>query len=185
MNKRQKWNNNRSRIIDALESNVHENQYQNMISNLSLLTVQEFLGIKDRLLFIALKNASKECADFLLSKEARYNATDVLRKCEYTKMTEVFNLLEEFSKKYDEKELSRDMSSVEVKKSNLINRLIDPSKVDANKERVDFLFKLVTEGFFTAEQVKEQIEANYKDKPEKKNRFISIYRELALKELGI
>ena len=185
MSKRQKWTNNRSRIVDALESNAHQNQYQNMISNLSLLTVQEFLGIKNRLLFLALKNGSKECADFLLSKEASYNSSEVLRKCEYTKMAEVFNLLEELSKKYEEKELSRDMSSVESKKSYLINRLIDPSKVDANRERVDFLFKLVSEGFFTAEHVKEQIEVNYKDKPEKKGKFISIYRELALKELGI
>lgn len=185
MSKRQKWTNNRSRIIDALESNVHQNQYQNMISNLSLLTVQEFLGIKNRLLFLALKNGSKECADFLLSKEATYNATEVLTKCEYKKMAEVFNLLEELNKKYEQKESSRDMSSVETKKSYLINRLIDPSKVDADKERVDFLFKLVSEGFFTVEKVKEQIEVNYKDKPEKKNKFVAIYRELALKELGI
>lgn len=180
-----KWTKNRSRIIDALESNVHQNQYQNMISNLSLLTVQEFLGIKNRLLFLALKNGSKECAELLLSKEATYNSTEVLRNCDYKKIAEVFNLLEELSKKYEENELSRDMSSTDSKKPYLINRLIDPSKVDANRERVDFLFKLISEGFFTTEQVKEQIEANYKDKPEKKGKFISIYRELTLKELGI
>ena len=185
MNKRQKWKDKRTRIVDTLESNAHSNQYESMISNLSLLTVQEFLGIKNRLLFLALKNGSKECADFLLSKEATFNSTDILTKCDYNKMPEVFNLLEEFSKKYEDKELSRDMSSVELKKARLINRLIDPGKVDANKERVDFLFKLVSDGFFTAEQVKVQIEENYKDKPEKKGKFISIYRELALKELGI
>jgi len=184
-NKRMKWSNNRSRIVDALESNAHDNQYGNMISNLSLLTVQEFLGIKNRLLFLALKNGSKECAEFLLSKEATFNSTDILTKCDYNKMSEVFNILEELSKKYEDKELSRDMSSVENKKARLINRLIDPSKVDANKERVDFLFKLVSDGFFTAEQVKLQIEESYKDKPEKKGKFVSIYRELALKELGI
>jgi hypothetical protein len=184
-NKKMKWINKRSRIIDALESNAHENQLESMISNLSLLTVQEFLGIKNRLLFLALKNGSKECADFLLSKESSYNSTDILRKCEYTKMSEVFNILEEFNKKYEEKELSRDMSSIESKKSYLINRLIDPSKVDAKNERVDFLFKLIHTGFFTAEEVRTNIEANYKDKPEKKAKFIALYRELTLKELGI
>ena len=184
-NKKLKWNNNRSRIKDALMSNAHNDQYESMLENLSMLTIQEFLGIKNRLLFLALKNGSKECADFLLSKESSYNSTDILRKCEYTKMSEVFNILEEFNKKYEEKELSRDMSSIESKKSYLINRLIDPSKVDAKNERVDFLFKLIHTGFFTAEEVRTNIEANYKDKPEKKAKFIALYRELTLKELGI
>lgn len=184
-NKQTKWKNNRSRIIDALESNAHQNQYESMISNLSLLTVQEFLGNKERLLYIALKHGSKECADFLLSKGSTYNSIQVLRDCQYKKMVEIFNMLEEFDKKYKEEELNRDVSSGENKKLNLINRLIDPSKVEANKERVDFLFKLTSEGFFTIESVKEQIEVHYKEKPEKKNKFVSIYRELVLKELGI
>lgn len=184
MNKRSKWTNKRSRILDALESNAHDNQYESMISNLSLLTMQEFLSNKDRILFIALKNASRECSEFLLSKEARFNSLQILTKCEWNKMSDVFNLLEELTHKYEYLEASKD-AGTGLQKSYLINRLIDPSKVDANRERVDYLFKLVSEGFFTAEQVKEQIEVNYKDKPEKKNRFVSIYRELALKELGI
>jgi hypothetical protein len=75
--------------------------------------------------------------------------------------------------------------NTELQKPYLINRLIDPSKVDANKERVDFLFKLISEGFFTAEQVRDQIELEYKDKPEKKGKFVVLYREITLKELGI
>lgn len=180
MNKRSKWTNKRSRILDALESNAHDNQYESMISNLSLLNSDEFSKIKNRLLFLALKNCSKECAQFLLSKEAKVNIMDILTKCEFTKMADVFNLIRELDVRD-----SYSKFNTELQKPYLINRLIDPSKVDANRERVDYLFKLVSEGFFTAEQVKEQIEVEYKDKPEKKNRFVSIYRELALKELGI
>lgn len=184
MQKREKWKNKRSRIIDALESNAHDNQYESMISNLSLLTKQEYLSNKDRILFIALKNGSKECAEFLLSKEARFNSLHVLTKCEWKKMSEVFKLLEEVNAKYEDLESSKD-AGTGLQKSYLINRLIDPSKVDANKDRVDFLFKLISEGFFTVEQVKDQIEVNYKDKPEKKQKFVALYREIKLKELGI
>jgi len=171
-----KWTNKRSRIVDALESNAHENKLESMISNLSLLNSDEFSKVKNRLLFLALKNASKECAEFLLSKESKFNSIDILRKCDWTKMVEVFNLLKLHEDKDDYKS---------IQKAYLINRLVDPSKVDANKERVDFLFKLISDGFFTAEQVRDQIEENYKGKPEKKGSFIAIYRELTLKELGI
>lgn len=180
MNKRQKWTNKRSRIVDALESNAHDNQYESMISNIALLTSDEFSRIKNRLLFLALKNGSKECAEFLLSKEAQANIIDILTKCEFVKMVDVFNLIEELDVRDSDSRFN-----TELQKPYLINRLIDPSKVDANKERVDHLFKLISEGFFTAEQVRDQIEANYKDKPEKKGKFVAIYRELALKELGI
>ena len=178
-NKKTKWINKRSRIVDALESNAHENQLESMISNLSLLKSDEFLKIKNRLLFLALKNASKECAEFLLSKETGFNSIDILRKCEYTKMVEVFNLL----KLHEDKDNSGNHKVLQ--KSYLINRLIDPSKVDAKNERVDFLFKLIHDGFFTAEEVRHQIEENYKDKPEKKSKFVALYREITLKELGI
>jgi hypothetical protein len=184
-NKKMKWTNKRSRIIDALESNAHENQLESMISNLSLLKSDEFSRIKDRLLFMAFKNGSKECAEFLLTKETAdykklsFNSIDILRKCEYTKMVEVYNLL----KLHEDKDNSGNHKVLQ--KSYLINRLIDPSKVDAKNERVDFLFKSISDGFFTAEEVRTQIESNYKDKPEKKAKFIALYRELTLKELGI
>jgi hypothetical protein len=94
-------------------------------------------------------------------------------------MVEVYNLL----KLHEDKDNSGNHKILQ--KANLINRLIDPSKVDSKNERVDFLFKLIHTGFFTAEEVRNQIEVNYKDKPEKKSKFIALYRELTLKELGI
>lgn len=160
-------------------SNAHDNQLESMISNLSLLTNQEFLGIKNKILFMSLKNGSKECAEFLLSKEASFNSIDILRKCEYTKMVEVYNLL----KLHEDKDNSGNHKVLQ--KVYLMNRLIDPSKVDSNKDRIDYLFKLISDGFFTSEEVRKQIEESYKDKPEKKGKFVAIYREITLKELGI
>ncbi len=162
-------------------SNTHDDQYDNMLTNLSMLTVQEFLSHRNKFLFMALKNGSKRCADFLLSKEASANCNEIMRKCEYQRMVEVYTLLEELSNKYEEQ--IKDI--VVNQKPHLINRLVDPSKLDVKNERVDFLFKLISDGFFTAEEVRQQIENNYRDKPEKKSKFISLYREITLKELGI
>jgi hypothetical protein len=52
-------------------------------------------------------------------------------------------------------------------------RLISPEKVSENSERVDYLFKMINEGFFTSEDVMEQIEISYKDKKEQKRYFIA------------
>jgi hypothetical protein len=179
-NKKMKWKNKRSRIIDALMSNAHDDQYENMLTNLAMITVQEFLSHRNKFLFMALKNGSKRCAEFLLSKEASANCNEILRKCEYQRVVEVYTLLEELSNKYEEQ-----IKDIVNQKPNLINRLIDPSKADAKNKRVDFLFKLISDGFFTAEEVRTQIESNYRDKPEKKSKFIALYREITLKELGI
>ena len=70
-------------------------------------------------------------------------------------------------------------------KKTLIARLISPEKVSENSERVDYLFKMINEGFFTSEDVMEQIEISYKDKKEQKRYFISLFRDLKLRELGI
>jgi hypothetical protein len=183
MNKnKQKWTNKRSRIIDALESNVYENQLESMISNISLLRTNEWLSVKNQLLFLALKNASKDCAEFLLSKGATANNYHVLTKCDWKKMHSVFNLLEELNSKYQNEEF-RDQG--QLNKIILIRRLIDHSKIEANKERLDYLFNLIHEEFLKITQVKNVIEDEYKDKPEKKIKFVALYRELTLKELGI
>jgi hypothetical protein len=177
-NKKLKWKNNRSRIIDALMSNAHDDQYESMLENLSMLTDQEFSSNKHRILLMALKNGSERCADFLLSKEAKANSNQIMTTCEYTKIVDIYNLLDKLILKYED-QFTRSLVN---QKSYLIDRLI---KEDAKSERVDFLFKLISDGFFTPEEVRTQIEYNFKDKPEKKNKFISIYRELTLKELGI
>lgn len=183
-NKKLKWKNRHSRIIDALISNAHNDQYESMLENLSMLTIQEFESNKNKILFASLKNNSEKCSEFLIKKGAIFNSINILTGCEYTKMVDIYNLL----KKYEDKDDSgyHGFASDKVNlKLYLINRLINPSKIDVGNKRVDFLLKLISDGFFTPEEVRAQIEYHYKDKPEKKNKFISLYRDLTLKELGI
>ena len=62
-------------------------------------------------------------------------------------------------------------------------RLIDPSNIDDNRKRVDYL--LENSEFFGMENIERSIEEIYTDKPEKKARLSSIIREIKLRKLGI
>jgi hypothetical protein len=178
-NKKMKWSKNRKRLRDALESNAYSNQLSKMLENFQLLKPEEFLQCRNNLLKLALKNASKECAIFLIEKEARSNIEWCLLESDYNKIDKVYNLISELNSKYD-------FSGPSLpQKKTLIARLISPEKVSENSERVDYLFKMINEGFFTSEDVMEQIEISYKDKKEQKRYFISLFRDLKLRELGI
>ena len=178
-NKKMKWSKNRKRLRDALEGNVYRNQLSKMLENFQLLKPDEFLSCKNDLLKLALKNASKECAIFLVEKEARTSIEWCLLECDYNKIDKVYNLISELNSKYD-------FSGPSLpQKKTLIARLISPEKVSENSERVDYLFKMINEGFFTSEDVMEQIEISYKYKQEQKRYFISLFRELKLKQIGI
>ena len=151
-NKKMKWSKNRKRLRDALEGNVYRNQLSKMLENFQLLKPDEFLSCKNDLLKLALKNASKECAIFLVEKEARTSIEWCLLECDYNKIDKVYNLISELSSKYE-----------------------------FNSSGPGGLY----EGFFTSEDVMEQIEISYKYKQEQKRYFISLFRELKLKQIGI
>ena len=176
----QKWGKHRGRLIDALESNAYNNQLDELKENLTLLRVDEFESNKNKLLFIALKSGSKECSEYLIEKEAKTNSQRVLNKCDFEKIDKVYELLSELSNKYD---FIRD--SFHSDKKELITRLIDPHKVKANEKRINFLLKLLSDGFFEIDEVRRIIDYEYEGKPEKKGMFLSVYREITLRELGI
>lgn len=182
-----KWSRNRRRLRDALESNIYSDKLTKMLENFQLLKPEEFSECKNNLLKLALKNASKECAIFLIEKEAKASIEWALLECHYNKIDKVYNLISELNLKYEFNGSGPAGLYNErlTQKKTLIARLISPIKVSENSERVDYLFKMITEGFFTLEDVMEQIEISYKDKQEQKRYFTSLFRELKLKELGI
>lgn len=176
----QKWGKHRGRLIDALESNAYSDQIDELKENLTLLRVNEYLSNKNKLLFIALKSGSEECSEYLIQREATANSQHVLNKCDFDKIDKVYKLLSDLSNKYD---FIRD--SFYGDKKELITRLIDPHKVKANEKRVNFLLKLLSDGFFDINEVRRIIDYEYEGKPEKKGIFLSVYREITLRELGI
>lgn len=169
--KKQKWSNKRKRLHDALESNAHSNQLGQMMENFSLLNPDEFNACKDRLLFLSLKNCSKDCAVLLIEKGATCNLDRVFYECHWKIIHKVHALLCEL------------YPYPSFNKLSLLSRLIEPSKVEANVERAEYVFQLLKDGFFSVEDIRYTCKLLYKDK--NKNNIVMILRELTLNELGI
>jgi hypothetical protein len=174
-NKKQKWAHNRKRIVDALISNAHDNNINSLIENLSLLDKKEFENCGHILLFQSLKNNSKECAVYLIGKGVKYGGTAgdsgrVFLECEWNKIHDVYNTLIELGLSTTDKQV-------------LVSRLLNPAKIEATPERIEYTFNLLKGGFFTAEDVRNVCKLLFKDKNQGK--ITMILRELTLNELGI
>lgn len=78
-------------------------------------------------------------------------------------------------------ELNYDVSL--VSKQNLIIRILDHTKLEANKNRVDVFFKYVDSGFFTSEDVKNAIEYLIKQDKVKHVAIKGVIREYQLNKL--
>ncbi len=175
--KKLKWSKNRKRLRDALESNAHNNQIEQMFENFYLLKPEEFNTCKDKLLFLSLKNCSKNCATFLIEHDAKCDLNKVFNECSWKSIHNVYELLLDI---YGPDVIGFGIGN----KRSLISRLIDPSKVEANIERAEYVFKLLKDGFFSVEDIRHICNLLYKDKNEKGN-IKMILRELTLNELGI
>jgi hypothetical protein len=185
-NKNEKWLKHRKRLKDALESNVHDNQIDNLKENFKLLRNDEFDKCKGNLLQLSLKNASKDCALFLIEKGDITNPCFIPLECKYARIHIVCELLQELVDEYPENFTSasgsRPFSKLNIDKKYLIKRILDPVKISANPGRVDYI---MDNKFFNTKDIKEVIDENFKIKPEKWSALISLLRDIKLKELGI
>lgn len=170
----------RKRLFDALISNAYNNQLDKLTNNYNLLTSDEFSKIKNRLLLTSLKNGSKECSEFLIKLGAICNAKSVLLACSWDKIYEIYILIDNLQNQFSFTE------SLSYKnKDYLITRLIEPSKVNDNSERVDYILELLKNGFFSIDEVRNIHKSLYSGKDKYKNSALSLLRELKLTELGI
>jgi hypothetical protein len=190
-NKKEKWSNHRKRLRDALESNVHDNQIENLITNFKLMRSNEFDSCKGSLLSLSLKYGSKECALFLIEQGAICNPWFIPMECKYDKVIIISNLLKELVNKYPNNFTqscgSRSFKQINneliIDKKCLIERILDPSKIIDNPNRVEYVME--NTDFFETKLIKEVIDEKFKSKPEKWGALISLLREIKLKELGI
>lgn len=183
-NKKERWVSFPERLYNALESNVYNNDLESLKENLSYHNKNSYKAEEKliNILISSIRSGSKECAEYLLSigvtisNTSRYTAIMILADCKYDRIIEVYNLLEYLRNKHL-------IPFEEINKKNLVMRLIDPSKIDDNRKRVDYL--LENSEFFGMENIERAIEEIYTDKPEKKARLSSIIREIKLRKLGI
>ena len=179
-NKKEKWKRYPKRLLDALNSNAHDNDLEGLKENLDYYK-DLFLYDKNNWSFLletAIKNNSKECAEYLLLFiDVEVNTTYLLKDCKYEKMIEVYHLLEYLVSKYPKS------FKYELDKKILIKRLIEPYKIDSNPKRLDFLLENLD--FFGVKNLQAVMEEVYTEKPEKKSRLSSVIRDIKLKELGL
>ena len=179
--KRLRWEQFPDRLKDALISNVHANQLDNLKYNVSLLRTNLFDdGLKSKLLTLSLTNASKECALFLIEQGAICNPSYILSECKYDKIHIVYELVDELVDEFPDNFTGSGMNK---NKKYLIKRILDPSKINENPHRIDYLMSNTK--FFSTKEIKQCIDEEYKSKPEKWSALISLLRDIKLKELGI
>lgn len=177
--KKEKWKRYPKRLLDALNSNAHDNDIEGLKENLDYY--RSLFPGKNNWYFLletAIKNNSKECAEYLLSTDVEVaNTTYLLKDCKYEKMIEVYHFLEYLVSKYPKS------FKYELDKKILIKRLIEPYKIDSNPKRLDFLLDNLD--FFGVKNLEAVMEEVYTEKPEKKAKLSSVIREIKLRELGL
>lgn len=184
--KKQKWSKNRKRIVDALMSNAYNNQVQQMLGNFIMLRDDEFERCKNSLLYTALKNGSKECAEILIEKGAICDTNRVMNDCQWSKLDKVHLLIGDLLDKYGTHFTSGcgSRSYFHTNKRGLISRLIEPSKIEDNPERLDYTIQLIRNGVFNMDDVRSVVNETYKDSSKRGN-LVMLIREITLNELGI
>lgn len=183
MDKKKKWSKNRKRLHDALISNVYNNNQVQMLENFALLKPDEFESCKSNLLRHSLKNASKECAQILIDRGATCDPSRIIYDCDWRIVDKVYLLVNELISINDNKFLKTDSRFLSNNKKAIIARLIEPYKVEANVERVEYVLRLLREEFFTVQDIREVYSNLYKDNH--KGKMVMLLRELTLNELGI
>lgn len=118
---------------------------------------------------ISIENQSINCCRYLVDNGISINDNDIceiLRKCNYKIIYEVYNLIIELGFSINELSI----------KNLIIRRLIDPSK-NNSQDRVFLLFKYVENDFLSIDSIVKIMNANTK--------YLILSRELRLKSIGL
>ena len=179
--KKQRWNRFPERLYNALESNVFDDQIEQLKENLSQFSSLVDEKRKKNLLHLSIQSGSPNCARYFLDEGFTCNPNFILIECKYNKIIDVYNLLEELLNEYPKSFIGNERK-MPLNKISLIKRLIDPSKIVDNQKRVDYLLENME--FFGASNITNVIDDVYSGSP-KMSKLKSLIREIKLKELGI
>lgn len=180
---------NIKRLKDALISNASLNNIDSFKENYACWISNDTkrpstFGVadsnRDMLMDFAMRNLSKEVVEFLLKEGASCNYASCIYECKYEIIEDVYNYINEMIEKHG----TFTKNTVHLHKGMIINRLIDPEKVLANKDRLVHTIDLIRRGFLSADEVREIANKLYTS-DRSKGQFKMLSRELILTELGI
>lgn len=131
---------------------------------------------KNKFLKVAINHCAENCADYLIKDGATLNLNYTFRECKWDMTLEVYALCQRLSEKH-----KLDFTHT---KSQLVERILEPSRVDRNPERIEYFLKIIESGFVDFTETKSTIMSLHKNttKPERIKRIL---RELSFHELGI
>lgn len=98
--KKERWNRFPERLYNALESNVFEDQIDELKNNILQLSNRVDEKRKIRLLTLSLQSGSRQCAEYFLEQGLTCNPNFILLECKFNKIVDVYNLLKELLDKY-------------------------------------------------------------------------------------
>lgn len=162
---------NKKRVCDKIINLITEDKLTEVKSLLSYLG--DYKKYEQRFIKTAIIHCSQDCSDFFLNEGVTISLNNIFRKCKFNKFFDVYEFCNKLSEKYN--------IIFSITKDSLIERLLDPYKVDTNPERVDYFLNLIDGGFLTISEAILFLHNNSKGK----NTLKRILRELKLQELGI
>ena len=183
-----------NRVHNALINNACNNQLDKLKENLSQLVnfdchqynqknqKKNNLHLESMLLDHAISFNSKDVAEYLIPLGAKSNYINCLCECKYDTLKDVYELIQHLESKFGS---FLEVGQYNINKDFVISRLIDPTKVMDNKERLVYTIELIRCGFLNPEDVKKISNELYSKKELYQHLFKMLSRELFLNELGI
>lgn len=174
-------------LVRSIESSIHSDNIEAVMKKYPQLPLS---ANRNNLFKFALTSLSIQSANYLykeLKQEERsitFNpinsqlALSVLKECKFENVYECHILMNSLNggEVFTEKELPQ-------VKNILIQRFIEPTKIEANRERLTALFNHIEEGYFNIDNVIEVIENVYKNKEHLKHLVVSPFREFKLNKI--
>jgi len=176
---------NPKRLRSMIINNVCNDQLDEFKINLKHYRLLTNLtdSFKYDLIHNALVHLSPKCSNYLIKElDVKIpNMIHIFSACKWNKLYESYFFLKEIS---EDLHNSYMFINFKVEKYDIIKRLLDPSRVESNTLRVNYIFELVNKGFIDSPEVKKVINETYVQET-KKTPVIALLRELNLRELGI
>lgn len=137
------------------------------------------------LLYYALKNNNEPVSIWLIEQGFATSIAYVIDHCDYNKVKDIFNFVyNENGVAFSESKNWVTTIEPELIKKRILNRLLDPEKVKANTDRIDFVINLINDGFVSSIEVL-QVVNSFSKHGANRGLVIQLLRDLRLTALGI
>lgn len=168
---------NKKRVTDAIINLITEDKLAEVKSLLPYLG--NYKSIESRFIINAIIHCASDCSNFFINSFDAPNLRVAFHGCKFNKILDVYNFCIKLSNEHN--------ISFLVSKEDVIERILEASKVDKNPQRVDYFLSIIESGFITFEESKYYINElqNKAKNDNSKNSLKKVFRELRFYELGI